>query len=280
MGGMIIGKAIAGAGQAWNKGQLDRTAIRTGNAVRDANARASNRVRAGENALRAATGTLNRFQQSLQNRRALESGGEAVNAALVSAARQDRAMLATGFEASIQEAEAMGQAAAMAGFNGAAGSVVDDVDAATALRYSRAHFAAESYRGTVMHDAAVRASAIQQQTQSSLDNRLVFDNIDYGVDVAQHQAEPNILAQMVFSAADAVFGSSGDGPGGMRTTNETNAAPDQSAAEDARLARYEAKAALSEQTAQEQAFKGEEANTFSVGDSQQVYSQYLSIGSQ
>lgn len=284
MGWAVIGKAIAGGAQAWNKGQLDRTAIRMGNAVRAANAAAENRVRAGQNALTASVNTLNRFQQSLSNKRALSAGGEAVNASLVNAARQDRAMLASGFESSIQEAEAMGQAAAMAGFNGAAGSVVDEVDAATALRYSRAEYAAERYRGTAMFDAAARASAIQQQTQSSLNNSLVFDNLDYGISVAQRQAEPNIAANVIFAAADAVFGSNAAGPGGIQTTNNTN----ESAAETSRLARQNAEAALARENETEaetarlyrqvQETPDNTSSTFSVGDTQQVYSKYLTIG--
>jgi hypothetical protein len=140
----------------------------------------------------------------------------------------------------------------------------------------------------VAHDAVIKASSIMEQTQSSLNNGIILDNIDYRHSVAQIQSEPNIAAKTILGAADAVFGSSGKGPGGFGSSNDKVADPfggDQSEAETKRLARYEAAASVNEQAQTEQQIeqiykdKLEEGSTFNTDSGQQIYSQYLSIGS-
>lgn len=281
MGQMAMGQAIAGAGQAQNQGWIDRSDIRANNAVAKANARAENLTRSGQNLLQTAANSLARFNQSRNNQELLKSGGEQVAALLTNAARADQAMLRQGFEGAIQHSEQMGMQAAMTAASGAGGTVIDDVNGASALRYARARGAAEDYRTTVIHDTVVKATAIMEQTQSSINNGVIFDNVDYRTSVAQTKAEPNLAAKVILGAADAVFGSSGKGPGGFGSSNDTlKVDENQTSAEVARLMRYEAAAAMNKQTSAEDTY-GEalsSGSTFNVGDTQQVYSQYLSIG--
>lgn len=289
MGGMVIGQAIAGGAQAWNAAQIERSTIRANNAISRANAKAENLVRSGQNVLQAASNSFARFNQSRQNRELLKAGGEQIAAVLTNAARADRSMLEAGFEGAIQHSEQMGMQAAMAASTGAGGTVVDDVNAASALRYARARGSAEKYRNTVIYDSVVKASAIMEQTQSNLNNGIILDNMDYRRSVAQVQSEPNVAAKTILGAADAIFGSSGKGPGGFGSSNDKVDNPygsDQSAAETARLSRYEASAALQEQVQTEKAITDaykekldEGSSNFNVDSGQQIYSQYLSIGS-
>lgn len=280
----IFAKAAAAGATSWLSGSLNRAQIRAQNAVDAQTAVTGNAIRGSGNLLNARQNSLARFNQSLGNKRQLDAGADAIEAVLVNASRQDRDMLASGFESSLQEAEAMGAQAAASAFSGAGGTVVDDVNAATALRYARAGGRAARARDTVMFDAARKAEAIFSQTASGLHNGVMFDSIDYNTNVANYRAEPNLGAQVAMAIGDSLLGSSTAGA----VSNSTPGITNQSPAEDARLARYNAEAALqienesSAETARLYRTAVETpdntTSTFSIGSTQQVFSKYMSIG--
>jgi hypothetical protein len=172
-------------------------------------AAANNTNRRGQNILGAAVNSFSRYQQSLNNNTALTAAADQVEAALVNGVRQDQQLVAQSLEASIAQAEQLGVQAAVSAFSGAAGSVVDDVNAATALRYARASKDAAEFKDTALYDVGRRAGAIFAQTAGSLDTGLVFDNVDYGTSIPNIKKGPNALA----AAAGAALGSLLNSPG-------------------------------------------------------------------
>lgn len=176
-----------------------------------ATARNSNRVRLGSNVLSAAIGDAQRAEQSRRNAATLEAGGLALEELAVNSARMQDDLLAQGIEASLQHAEALGAQAATAAAYGASGSVVDDVNVATSLRFARAARAAESVRDTAAYDSSRRAALIADQAISGTDVSNVFSRVDYGRDVAVQKQETNPWGAALIAVAGSLAKSAGAG---------------------------------------------------------------------
>lgn len=204
MGGLQAG--LAGL-QAYASASVTRGQVEANNRISAAAAEAGNRVRTATNAFAAARGSLARYMQSVNNNQALEAGGYAMEENLINARRAEDAATKASFEDQIKNAEMLGEQAAGAAFAGVGGEVADTVSISTRLMQQRASLEALRSQDFRTYDAAQRAAAIQTQTVRSLDSSLIFDSIDYSIDVAQRNKAPSVWGQTFFAVANSMLNS-------------------------------------------------------------------------
>jgi hypothetical protein len=157
------------------------------NRTSEVNARAQNQVTGASNNFAAAQGALSRWTQSLNNQRALKAGGEALEANAVNYWRAVDAAASTDLSTSIRAAEAAGERAAMAAAAGVGGEVVDTINSTVRLRDSISRQQTKDYAGMAQYDTLRRAAGIAQQAVSSMDNSLIFDNLNFNVAAPQYR---------------------------------------------------------------------------------------------
>jgi hypothetical protein len=199
--------AIAAGLRGYVDTHLQNANIEAGNRLSAANASAGNRVRLASNTFSAARGALARYIQSLRNGQVLAAGGEALEANIVNARRQDDGALEAGFERSIKHTEQLGAQAAAAAFAGVGGEVADMVSLSTRLMQQRVDYAAARSRDFSNYDAARRGASIVQQTVRGLDNSLILDSIDYTIDVAQRRQRSSAWVGALLAAGDSYINS-------------------------------------------------------------------------
>jgi hypothetical protein len=150
-----------------------------------ANTAAANLVRAANNELASKKGSLDRYNQSVNNQRVMESTGSAIEAATMNYRRARDSALQDDFEQQIKFAEQAGSQAAAAAFSGIQGGVVDVINSTSALRKSRIQQRMDTSLKQGDYDARVRIGNIALQGWDSLDSSVIADNIDHNVNVAQ-----------------------------------------------------------------------------------------------
>lgn len=168
------------------------------------------RVRVAGNEFKAAEAGLNRFAQSLNNQKRLEAGGKAQSALLENAARGREAEQVGNFERTIRSSEDMGNNAARAAASGSYGSVVDMIAVSTALRDDRIEGQLERNRVYKDRDTARRASEIMTQTAGNLDNRSIYESLDYGFYMPDDRPNgPSVLGAAIQGAVEGYQMTSG-----------------------------------------------------------------------
>lgn len=202
---MALASAGLSALGAYTQGAVTKAQVKGNNAVSAAVTEANNRVRTAGNAFSAARGSLSRYVQSVNNNNALEAGGEALEANLINARRQDDAMAEASFENQIRAAEQLGSQVAAAAFSGVGGEVADTISISTRLMQQRAARNALQSREFAQYDSVRRAGAIAQQTVRSLDQSLILDSLDYSIDVAQYQKAPSVWGGVANAVADSLM---------------------------------------------------------------------------
>ena len=176
-------KAIMGI----SNGVLQEANVNAANKVNDANAYASNIMRAANNKLGAARGSLARYTQSVNNQRVMENAGSNLEAASINYRRARDSATQDGFEQQIAFAEQAGAQAAASALSGLTGGVADLVRGTTALRQSRLQQRVDAAEAQGDWDASQQAKHIMQSGWDSLDASEINDTIDYGQDVAVKQ---------------------------------------------------------------------------------------------
>lgn len=181
-----------------SQGITDRANINAANTVNEANSFANNLIRGANNQLGAARGSLNRYNQSVNNQRTLQSAGMQAEAALVNYRRARDSEIQDDFETQLRFAEQAGAQAAATALSGLSGGVADVVNSTTALRKSRLLQRSETARKQGDFDAQQRQAQILQAGWDSLDNSEITDNIDYSKDVAVKRfASGNLFTQIM-----------------------------------------------------------------------------------
>jgi hypothetical protein len=208
MGWAAVVKGVVSGLHGYLEGSVQKAQIEANNRLSAAFTDASNKVRGGQNAFAAARGALQRYVQSVNNNRTLDAGGTAMEANLVNARRQDDAVKESDFETQLRDAERTGAQAAAAAFAGMGGSdAADMVSLSTRLTQQRASAQATQYGDYRAFDTARRQGAIAHQMVGSLDNSLIFDQIDYTVNTATRNRaiDPGYMGLM--AGVDSILGS-------------------------------------------------------------------------
>lgn len=191
-------KAISGISQ----GILDKANVNASNTVNEANAYANNLIRAANNKLGAARGSLARYNQSVNNNRTLENAGLQAEAAAVNYRRARDSEIQDDFETQLRFAEQAGAQAAATALSGLTGGVADVVNSTTALRKARLSQRALVARQQGDFDAQQRQSQILQAGWDSLDSSEIIDGIDYSVDVATKRVSSGNFFTQVMGMQD------------------------------------------------------------------------------
>lgn len=172
---------------------------RAQNSVREAEAKAQNKVRDASNAFNLAVFEQRVQLQALGNRRITQDLGDALAAAATNYGRQKDLELRASFEDNLREAEEAGRQAAEAAASGVGGDAVDVISGTTRLREARAYEDAQRASAQGAFDyAAVRGNMVLQAI-TGLDTSNILADVDYGISVAQKQAEPNVGLQTFMS---------------------------------------------------------------------------------
>lgn len=191
-------KAITGISQ----GTIDKANVNASNTVNEANAYANNLIRAANNKLGAARGSLARYNQSVNNNRTLENAGLQAEAAAVNYRRARDSEIQDDFETQLRFAEQAGAQAAATALSGLTGGVADVVNSTTALRKARLSQRALVARQQGDFDAQQRQSQILQAGWDSLDSSEIIDGIDYSVDVATKRVSSGNFFTQVMGMQD------------------------------------------------------------------------------
>jgi len=218
MWGSILSAGLAGIG-AYSQASVGKAEAQANTRVSKALAKSSNAVRDGANRFSAARGALQRYLQSASNNQTLAAGGESLEANLVNARRQDDKLAEASFEDQIRAAEQLGSQAAAAAFAGVGGEVADMVSTSTRLMQQRAALDAAESRDFALYDTARRAASIQQQTVRSLDTSILFDSLDYTVNVGREQAAPSVWGSTALAVGNSLLNTGFSVKGGA-TKNE------------------------------------------------------------
>lgn len=178
-------KAVMGL----SAGYLADAQVNATNKVNDANAFASNLVRAANNKLGAARGSLARYTQSVNNQRTLENTGKAAEANAVNYRRARDSIVNDDFESQIAFAEQAGAQAAASAFSGLTGGVADIVAGTTALRKARTEARRKDAMSQSDFDAGRAQAEILQSGWDSVDYSDIVDSLDFSKDVAVQQGK-------------------------------------------------------------------------------------------
>lgn len=185
-----------------SQGIVDRANVNAANTVNEANAFANNLIRGANNQLGAARGSLNRYNQSVNNQRTLQNAGMQAEAAAVNYRRARDSEIQDDFETQLRFSEQAGAQAAATALSGLTGGVADVVNSTTALRKARLSQRAETARKQGDFDAQQRQTQILQAGWDSLDNSEISDNIDYGKDVAVVRTQQSTFLSQLLGGQD------------------------------------------------------------------------------
>jgi len=178
-------------------------------AARDT-AKAQNEIRAANNRIANSNSVLARTLQDLNNKRLLDAAGKNVDTATRAAGRLQDATTSQGFEASIAQAEALGQVTVQMGAAGMTGSSVAAISQVAALTAARR----EQYREEGAKDATYEQlqaiTGILPSAVRGLDNSVQTARQDYTQDtssplasylvgglLANRQSLQNLLGSLV-----------------------------------------------------------------------------------
>lgn len=190
---------------ASGKASMDKAQAGINTRMAREQAKNANKVRAAANEFKSAEGHMARWAQAVNNSRRLDTGASTLEAAVVNYQRQAGARTTQRFSDSIREAEAMGAAAASQGASGVTGAVSDSVAASMALRDSIARQQARDFEGMANFDQRRRTAGIMSEMIGGLDQSLIFDALDYNIDVGQTTHGPSPFMAGLTAAAPALM---------------------------------------------------------------------------
>jgi len=164
-------------------------------------------LRPAQNQLTAATGSLNRWVQSNKNKQILDAGGDALATHMTNIWRVKDQISNQGLSEQIAMAEQVGSAAASQAFNGVSSGVADMVNMTTALRQDIGQTIANQAGVSLDTDARRTAAQLFSQMVNGMDNNILLDSIDFGVDQAVVQKSGDPMTAALLAGAGALVNS-------------------------------------------------------------------------
>lgn len=176
---MAIEMGYASIAMSLFSGYAARATADAQRTVNAAQADGANIVRAGQNTLKAAEGSLARYMQSENNKRRLTAAGNQIVAGTQTLMRQRDANVNGSIERQLAESEAAGAYAANVAFSGTGGNAVDMIDLTMRLKNSRQQQAIEKNQGYTDYDTLQQILGIMPQAVQGLDKTSYSDGLDY-----------------------------------------------------------------------------------------------------
>lgn len=156
-------------------------------AARDT-AKAQNEIRRANNSMANSSNVLAKHLQQINNKRLLEAAGKNVNTATRAAGRLQDSQTAQGFEASIAQAEALGQATAQLSAAGMTGSSVAAISQVASLTAARRAQYREQQEKDATYEQLQAINGILPDAIRSLDNSVTTPRQDYTIDTSGSMA--------------------------------------------------------------------------------------------
>jgi len=187
------------------QGIIDDANTYSQNLVNNANADASNLVRAGNNTLAAAQASLGNAQRSIGNQNKLNAAGSQLDTQAQNFARLQDQMTRGGLEDSLRASEQLGALHAQQAASGTGGASAAMMHATLALSVARQNTARDNNREYQTYDMQQQRMGLVQNTIGSLDEGQTFAPIDYNVNVAPLVQSPLRMDQFAGSAASQAW---------------------------------------------------------------------------
>ena len=220
--------AVVGAANGLLQGSAGRATAKANNRISAVNTETGNRLRQYKNVASAAQTSLQRWQQSVNNQRVMNAGGDQLNASTQNFLRSVDARTFQDINQSISDSEQLGAQSAQQGAQGMMGGVTDMVDTSTRIRQGLVSQLTKTAKDQARYDQTVRAGIILSQTVQSMDSSLIVDSLDFSADYAQKTPVLSHWANAIQGAGSA-FGATGQGwdimknsGGGTQTTSVGN----------------------------------------------------------
>lgn len=145
-------------------------------------ASASNAIRQANNEVQQSQSMLARTIQNINNKRVMERAGKNQESLMRSYARLQDSQTRQGFEASIAQAEAMGQAATRASAMGVGGSAIAMASSVASITAGRQRAYLEKQQGDQRYEALQATTNVMGDALRSLSNTYYTPQQDYSRD--------------------------------------------------------------------------------------------------
>ena len=178
------------------------SASRTNARLAAAQAAAANTVREANNTAQRAQAGLAARIQSINNQRNLEAGGAQIAALELNRVRANEAFSRRDVARGLQDLEAAGRAAANAAVAGVGGGSVEAFNRTQALRAAILDQAAEDQQADQNYDFAVARAGLTTNMARSIDQRPIFAQQDFGVNIAPTQTGTGTFSTLVQALSD------------------------------------------------------------------------------
>ncbi len=194
-GNPIVAAAAFGIDMALAGGR--RQLMKAQNAYNQEMAAISNRLREKSNELSAAWASTKAWQQSYNNNKRLEAGGEQVTTNTINTLRQGDVRSVNDVQEAIARAEQRGSAYAAQAASGVTGTAADMINSTLSLRAAITKEQNLRTKNMVALDSAQRSGDIMRAAVSSLDTSYSQPEFDYSKDFAPLVQMPSLFMQVM-----------------------------------------------------------------------------------
>lgn len=146
--------------------------------IEEANAEATNTVRAGNAQLASAVGNLQRWQQSVNNQRTIQSYADNAEAMRTNLDRVVKGLNSQSLEQRLSSAQEAGAAVAAMGASGLTGNTRDQLNASMRMAAQRKQDTISEQKDAAMYDANKQIAALTNNLGYALDDNVIVDQVD------------------------------------------------------------------------------------------------------
>lgn len=183
------GLGLAGGLAAWGSGLNART-------IAAANAYAENKIREGQNEVRASNNSLTATLRQISTERILTNASKQLEAMQLNRQRTQDAAGQGLFEADIRAAEQMGAQAAASAASGVGGSAINAASGAALLQQARLRQRLIDQAGQRDYDMVQQMTGVMSGAVAGINRMPLTGGIDYGQSTAGYQ--PNNALGLIF----------------------------------------------------------------------------------
>lgn len=174
----MIAALLMQFGMSMMQGLQAREQQKANKRIDEANAEATNTVRSGNAQLASAVGNLQRWQQSVNNQRTIQSYADNAEAMRTNLDRVNKGLNSQSLEQRLASAQEAGAAVAAMGAAGMSGSTRDQLNASLRMAAQRKQDAISEQKNAANYDARQQIAALTNNLGFALDDNVIVDQVD------------------------------------------------------------------------------------------------------
>lgn len=174
----MIAALLTQFGMSMVQGLQQREQQKAAKKIDEANVDATNTVRAGNAQLASAVGNLQRWQQSVNNQRTIQSYADNAEAMRTNLDRVTKGLNSQSLETRLASAQEAGAAVAAMGAAGMTGSTRDALNASMRMAAQRKQDSISEQKDTMRYDANQQIAALTNNLGYALDDNVIIDQVD------------------------------------------------------------------------------------------------------